>query len=64
MPDILGFPVNEALALLASFEGGRPVRVVATSGYKQSEEMSAHTDDRVVGLRGTDTEILLITAVF
>lgn len=64
MTDLLGLTVQEAQAALASLKGDKPSRILETSGYKASEDMAQHTDVRIVGVRETGTEILLITAKF
>ncbi len=64
MTDLLGLTVQEAQAVLASARDERTLRITETGGYKASENMDLHTDVRVVGVRDSETEILLITAKF
>lgn len=63
MTDLLGLTVQEAQAVLAS-KGDKSSRIIETSGYKAPEDLAQHTDVRIVGVRETGTEILLITARF
>ncbi len=64
MTELLGVTVDDALAVLGSYNGVKPVNVIETSGYKASQDMTAYTDVRVVGIRETELEILLIIAKF
>lgn len=64
MIDLLGLTVQEAQAAIAALPQPPGVRIAETGGYKASEDMNLHTDVRVVGVRESGTEILLIIARF
>lgn len=64
MTDVLGLSVKDALAVLESENAEKPVRIHETSGYKASQDMDTHNEIRVVGIRESDSEIILIIARF
>ncbi len=64
MTDVLGLSVEDALIILESENAGKPVRIQETSGYKASQDMDTHNEIRVVGIRESDSEIILIIARF
>lgn len=64
MSELFGLPVGEAVALLEAQGLGKPVQVIETSGYKASEDLSNYTDTRVVGIRSSEIETVLIIARF
>lgn len=64
MTALLGLTLQDAQLILAAQNSDKPVRVTTTSGYKPSEDMACHTDTRVIGVRETEPDILLIIANF
>lgn len=64
MTDVLGLSVKDALIVLESENAEKPVRIQETSGYKASQDMDTHNEIRVVGIRESDSEIILIIARF
>lgn len=64
MPDILGYPLEEALQVLKGMQGDLVIRTEETSGYRDTRDSAVHSETRVIGVRQTGSEILLITAIF
>lgn len=64
MADVLGLSVKDALIVLESENAEKQVLIQETSGYKASQDMDTHNEIRVVGIRESDSEIVLIIARF
>lgn len=64
MTDVLGLSVKDALIVLESENAEKQVLIQETSGYKASQDMDTHNEIRVVGIRESDSEIVLIIARF